>query len=122
MAASNTVRVSASPAQVRAWAEDPKNFADKTPLIRAGQRGRLGAEVIKAYNKAHGTKHTEAKFVKTVKHTVKPPKGRKIERTLVIGDVRKAAAEAGVKVGAQGTLSKAVLDAYVLGTLPSLAE
>lgn len=115
MTASNTVRVSASPAQVRAWAEGQN-------LIGKGQRGRLGQSVIKAYNKAHGTKHTEAKFVKTVKHTVKPPKGRKIERTLVINDVRKAAAEAGVKVGAQGTLSKAVLDAYVLGTLSTLAS
>ena len=114
MAASNTVRVSASPAQVRAWAESEG-------LIKAGQRGRLGAPVIKAYNKAHGTKHTEAKFVKTVKHTVKPPKGRKIERTLVVNEVRKAAGEAGVKVGARGTLPTAVLDAYVLGTLSTLA-
>ena len=114
-ASTNTVRVSASPAQVRSWAEGQG-------LIKSGQRGRLGAEVIKAYNKANGVKHTEAKYVKTVKHTVKPPKGRKIERTLVINDVRKAAAAAGVKVGAQGTLPKAVLDAYVLGTLSTLAE
>lgn len=114
MAASNTVRVSASPAQVREWAE-------KQGLIKAGQRGRLGAPVIKAYNKAHPVKHTEAKYLPTVKHTVKPPKGRKIERTLVTNEVRKAAVKAGVKVGARGTLPTAVLDAYVLGTLSTLA-
>jgi hypothetical protein len=115
MSASNTVRVSASPAQVRAWAE-------AEGLIGKGQRGRLGATVIKAYNAKHGVKHTESKFVPTVKHTVKPPKGRKIERTLVIKDVRAAAKAAGVEVGPQGTLSKAVLDAYVLGSLSSLAK
>lgn len=114
-ASANTLRVSASPAQVRAWAESEG-------LIGKGQRGRLGQTVIKAYNKAHGVKHTEAKFVPTVKHTVKPPKGRKIERTLNVAAVRKAAAEAGVPVGRQGTLSKAVLDAYVLGTLDTLAQ
>ena len=114
MAASNRVRVSASPAQVREWAEGEG-------LIPAGQRGRLGKAVIKAYNSTHGVKHTEREYVKTVKHSVKPPKGRKIERTLVVGEVRKAAAEAGVKVGERGTLPTAVLDAYVLGTLSSLA-
>jgi hypothetical protein len=112
---SASVRVSASPAQVRVWAE-------AQGLIKAGQRGRLGAAVIKAYNKSNGVKHTESQFRPTVKHTVKPDKGRKIERTLVINDVRKAAAEAGVPVGKQGTLSTAVLDAYVLGTLDSLAQ
>lgn len=113
--AASKVRVSAPAPAVREWAE-------KNGLIKEGQRGRLGREVIKAYNKSHAVKHTEAKYVKTVKHTVKPPKGRKIERTLVIGEVRKAASEAGVKVGPKGTLSTAVLDAYVLGTLSTLAQ
>lgn len=115
MSASTTVRVSASPAQVRAWAEGEG-------LIGKGQRGRLGKSVIKAYNAKHGVKHSESKYTKTVKHTVKPAKGRKIERTLVIGEVRAAAKAAGVPVGPQGTLSKAVLDAYVLGSLSTLAQ
>lgn len=100
-------RVSASPAQVRAWAEGQG-------LIKPGQRGRLGAPVIKAYNKANGVKHTESEYVKTVKHTVKPEKGRKIERTIVVKDARAWGAENGFTVGKQGTLSRALLDAYVL--------
>lgn len=104
---SASVRVSASPAQVRSWAEDKG-------LINKGQRGRLGAAVIKAYNASNGVKHTEKGYVKTVKHSVKPPKGRKVERTIVINDARKWGAANGFTVGAQGTLSTALLDAYVL--------
>lgn len=114
MAASNTVRVSASPAQVRAWAESQG-------LIKAGQRGRLGAPVIKAYNKSHAVKHTENGYLPTVKHTAKPAKGRKVTKTINVTQVREAAQKAGVKVGSRGTLPTAVLDAYVLGNLSSLA-
>jgi len=108
------LRVSASAKQVRTWAEGEG-------LIKPKGRGRLGASVIKAYNKTHSVKHTEAAFRPTVRHEVKPPKGRKVSRLINVNDVRKAAAEAGVPVGKQGTLSKAVLDAYVLGTLSSLS-
>lgn len=114
MAASNTVRVSASPKAVRQWAESQG-------LIKAGQRGRLGAPVIKAYNKAHPVKHSEAGYLPTVKHTAKPAKGRKVTKTINVTQVREAALKAGVKVGARGTLPTAVLDAYVLGTLSTLA-
>jgi hypothetical protein len=104
---SASVRVSASPAQVRSWAEGQG-------LIGKGQRGRLGAAVIKAYNAKNGVKHTESEYVKTVKHAVKPPKGRKIERTIVVKDARAWGAANGFSVGKQGTLSTALLDAYTL--------
>jgi hypothetical protein len=107
MSASNTVRVSASPSQVRAWAE-------AEGLIKAGQRGRLGAPVIKAYNAKHGVKHTESKYAKTVKVTAKPAKGRKVTRTVLIPEVRAWASDNGFKVGPRGTLSAEVLSAYVL--------
>lgn len=110
MSAPTKVRVSASPAQVREWAEDQG-------LIKAGQRGRLGAPVIKAYNKANAVKHTETAFVPTIKHTAKPEKGPKVTRTVNVALVRKAAKEAGVFAGERGTLPTSVLDAYVLGTL-----
>lgn len=110
MSASNSVRVSASPKQVREWAE-------AEGLIKAGQRGRLGAEVIKAYNKANAVKHTESEFVPTIRWTAKPEKGRKVTKTVNVNRVRAAAQEAGLTVGKRGTLPKSVLDAYVLGTL-----
>lgn len=110
MTASNGVRVSASPAQVRAWAVSQG-------LIKEGQRGRLGAPVIKAYNKAHPVKHSEAGYVPTIKHTAKPEKGRKVTRTVNVTQVRVAAQKAGMKVGARGTLPTSVLDAYVLGQI-----
>lgn len=105
-----TVHVSASPTQVRVWAID-------NGLILAGQRGRLGAEVIKFYNAAHALKHTEHTFVKTVKVSAKPAKGRTVTRTVNVSQVRAAARAAGVEVGARGRLPKSVLDAAVLGTL-----
>lgn len=106
-ASKNSVRVSASPKQVREWAE-------QEGLIGKGQRGRLGANVIKEYNKTHAVKHSEAKFTKTVKVTAKPEKGRKVTRTVVIPEVRAWARENGFTVGKQGTLSQEVLSAYVL--------
>lgn len=108
MAAS--IRVSASPAQVRKWAED-------NGLIKEGQRGRLGESVKKAYNKSNGVKYVEGAHVKTVKHTAKPEKGRKVTRTVNVALVRKAAVEAGLFDGKRGTLPTSVLDAYVLGQI-----
>lgn len=119
---SASLRVSASPAQVREWAEKTTNPETGLPYLRAGQRGRLGAPVIKAYNKSHAVKHTENAYVPTVKHTAKPAKGRKVTKTINLAQVRAAAQDAGVKVGARGTLPTAVLDAYVLGTLSTLAQ
>lgn len=105
-----TVRVSASPTAVRAWAES-------VGAIPAGQRGRLGADVIAAYNAKNGLKHVEKGFVKTKRVSAKPAKGRTVTRTVVVSEVRKAAKAAGHPVGARGRLDKSVFDAYVLGTL-----
>lgn len=106
-ASTNAVRVSASPKQVREWAENEG-------LIGKGQRGRLGANVIKAYNKSHAVKHTERQFVPTIKHTAKPAKGRKVTRTVNVTQVRSWARDKGLAVGERGTLPTSVLDAYVL--------
>lgn len=110
MSNATSVRVSASPQVVRAWAES-------VDAISKGQRGRLGADVISAYNAKHGLKAVEASFVKTVRVTAKPAKGRSVTRTVNIAAVRAAANAAGVTVGLRGRINKAVLSAYVLGTL-----
>lgn len=108
MAASTQVRVSASPAAVRSWAV-------AEGILKPGQRGRLGAPVIKAYNAKHGVKHTENKFVDTIKVTAKPAKGRTVTRTVAREAVREwAKAEGLIKATHRGPLSKSVLSAYVL--------
>jgi hypothetical protein len=107
-ASKNTVRVSASPKQVRAWAE-------AEGLIGKGQRGRLGAPVIKAYNAKHGVKHTEKAFAATLKVTAKPEKGRSVTRTVEVKAVREWAKENGlISDKHRGPLAKSVLSAYVL--------
>ena len=110
MSTVTSVRVSASPQAVRAWAES-------VGAISKGQRGRLGADVISAYNAKNGLKAVEASFVKTVRVSAKPAKGRTVTRTVNIADVRAAANAAGHNVGKRGRLSQAVKAAYVLGTL-----
>lgn len=112
---SNSIRVSASPSVVRAWAESVGAIA--TNADGGHQRGRLGADVISAYNAKHGLKAVEAAFVKTVKVSAKPAKGRTVTRTVSIPQVRAAARAAGVTVGARGRVPQSVLSAYVLGTL-----
>ena len=119
---SASIRVSASPAQVRKWAESNVNPKTGNPWIKPGQRGRLGAPVIKAYNAANGVKHTESEYVPTIKHTAKPEKGRKVTRTVNVARVRAAAKYAGVFDKERGTLPKSVLDAYVLGDLKDAPE
>ena len=110
MSNATSVRVSASPQVVRAWAES-------VDAISKGQRGRLGADVIAAYNAKHGLKAVEASFVKTVRVSAKPAKGRTVTKTVNIAQVRAAAVAAGHAVGKRGRLDKAVLSAFVLGTL-----
>lgn len=109
---SNTpaIRVSASPKAVRAWAES-------VGAIPAGQRGRLGADVIAAYNAKNGLKHTEKAFVKTLVVKAKPAKGRTVTKRVSVPDVRAAAKAAGINVGERGRIPQTVLSAYVLGTL-----
>src|SRR5690606_22653787 len=103
----------ASPAQVRAFAAE-KGF-------QVGARGKFSDELVKAFNTEHRcTPYRAGQFVPTEKHTVKPEKGRKVTRTINLSEVRAAAREAGVQVGARGRIPTQVKDAYVLGTLSSL--
>lgn len=111
--AANTLKVSASPADVRAWAKD-NGF---TP----GDRGKFSTALIAAYNKSHGLKYRQGQHVPTVKVSAKPAKGRTVTRTVNMAQVRAAALAAGVKVGERGRIDAKVIDAYVLGTLSDLA-
>lgn len=111
MAAS--IKVSASPADVRAWASEQG--------IPVGKRGKFSRDLISAYNKAHGLKYRAGEHVPTVKVTAKPAKGRSVTRTVNMAQVRAAAQEAGVPVGKRGRIDRKVVDAYVLGTLSDLA-
>ena len=111
MAAS--LKVTASPADVRVWAAD-NGFT-------VGKRGKFSRDLISAYNKANGLKYREGEHVPTVKVTAKPAKGRSVTRTVNMAQVRAAAVEAGVEVGKRGRIDRKVIDAYVLGTLSDLA-
>ena len=113
---SNTtkVKVTASPASVREWASEQG--------IKVGTRGKFSRDLIRAFNKAHAVKYSPGNHVAAVKHTAKPDKGRAKTLTINVAQVRAAAAEAGVPVGDRGRVSKAIKDAYVLGTLDALAE
>ena len=111
MAAS--IKVSASPADVRVWAAD-NGFT-------VGKRGKFSRELISAYNKAHGLKYRVGEHVPTVKVSAKPAKGRTVTRTVNVAQVRDAARKAGVPVGERGRIAPAIMEAYVLGTLSDLA-
>lgn len=99
----------ASAAEVRAWAKENGH--------EVGARGLFSQETITAYNKSHAVKYKAGKHVKTIEVKAKPAKGRTQTRKVNVEQVRKAAQEAGVKVGKRGTLPQSVLAAYVLGTL-----
>ena len=103
------VIVSAKPSDVREWAAD-NGYA-------VGTRGKMPADVIKEYNRAHGTKYRPGQYVATKPHTAKPAKGRAKTVKVNPAQVREAAMAAGVEVGKRGRISRDVLDAYVLGTL-----
>lgn len=109
MAAATSVKVSASPADVRAWAAD-NGFT-------VGSRGRFSGDLIRAYNKANGLKYRVGQHVPTRKVSAKPAKGRTVTRTVNMGEVRLAAQLAGVEVGERGRIKREVIEAYVLGTL-----
>lgn len=111
--AAKSIKVSASPADVRAWAAD-NGFT-------VGKRGKFSAEVISAFNKSNGLKYRAGHHVPTVKVSAKPAKGRTVTRTVNVAQVRAAALDAGVEVGKRGRLDRKVIDAYVLGTLDTLA-
>ena len=112
MAAS--IKVSAKPADVRAWASANGH--------EVGKRGKFSKELILAFNRANGVKYREGAHVPTVKVSAKPAKGRTVTRTVNMAQVRSAAREAGVPVGKRGRIDRKVVDAYVLGTLSTLAE
>lgn len=111
--AAKSIKVSASPADVRAWAAE--NGFD------VGSRGRFSTDLVRAFNKANGLKYREGQHVPTVRVSAKPEKGRTVTRTVNVADVRAAAREAGVPVGRRGRIDGAVMSAYVLGTLSDLA-
>ena len=108
------VTVYASPADVRAYAQ--KNG------IAVGTRGKFSKDLISAYNKSHGVKYVEGKHVARVKVTAKPEKGRSVTRSVNMGEVRAAALDAGLPVGKRGRIAEEVVNAYVLGTLDTLAS
>lgn len=113
------VIVSASPADVRAWAIESKWGADEGYVV--GGRGKFPQALIKDYNKSHGVKYRQGQHVKTVSVKAKPAKGRTVERKVSVPAVRAAAREAGIPVGSKGRLPQDVLDAFVLGTMSDLA-
>jgi hypothetical protein len=99
----------ASAPEVRAWALANGH--------KVGARGLFPEATITAYNRKHAVKYKAGKHVKTIEVKAKPAKGRTVTRKVNVEQVRKAAREAGVKVGARGNLPESVLTAFVLGTL-----
>lgn len=86
--------------------------------------GRISAASTKVYNKANpGKRYVPAGYAgKAFKVTAKPVKGRSVTKVVVEREVRAAALAAGVKVGERGALTPQVREAYVLGTLSTLAS
>lgn len=112
---------------VRAWAVENLSTIEGLPEgYKIGERGRLHPAVRAAFDKSHKAfryevGHIEPKTV-TVK-TFKPnSKGGKtpLTKKVIVSEVRKAAAEAGVKVGERGLPQRAVLEAFARGDLSSL--
>lgn len=105
----------ASAREVREWAESQN-------LIGTGQRGRLGSDVIKAFNKtvSRGKRYPltyEKAPAPTVKHTAKVQGRPPVTKSVNLAEVRSRALAKGVTVGARGRLPKSVLDAAVLGQI-----
>lgn len=85
--------------------------------------GRISDEAAAEYNRANkGRPYKPGQYPgKTITVTAKPEKGRTVTKKVVEREVRAAALAAGVPVGERGALPKEVREAYVLGTLSSLA-
>lgn len=102
-------------AAVRTWARENGHTV--------GDRGRFSADLVKAFEKATGQRY-ETGHVPTVevKGTRVTDKNRKVpvRKQVTLAEVRAAAAEAGVPVGARGKVPAAVLSAFASGTLASL--
>lgn len=85
----------------------------------AGQRGRLGTEVVAAFNRKHPRNkyvitYTKAEAPK-VKVTAKAPGKAPVTRKVVVSEVRAAARKAGVEVPSRGRLPQSILTRHVLG-------
>lgn len=105
-----------------ATAREVRQWAEAEGLIGKGQRGRLGSEVIKAFNKSvtRGRRYPltyEKAPAPTVKHTAKVQGRPPVTKSVNLAEVRERALAKGVTVGARGRLPKAVLDAAVLGQI-----
>ena len=111
MSKSTTVKATAP--VIRKWAED-------NGLIKPGQRGRLGTDVIKAWNASHSRSQRypltyERKPAPTVKVTAKAPGKAPVTRKVNLMDVRSRAAKAGVFTSTRGRIPQDVLQRAVLG-------
>ena len=106
-------KVTASPAEVRAWATENG--------LTVGTRGKLPPEVIKGYNDSHKVKYVQAAFVQTRKITgTKPDKNgrnRSVTVTATTAEVRDAAVQAGLAKPGRGRLSNEVFAAFAAGKL-----
>lgn len=99
-----------------------RQWAESEGLIGKGQRGRLGTDVIKAFNATVSRSKRypltyERKPAPTVKHTAKAQGRPPVTKAVNFADVRKRAQSAGVDVGARGRLPRNVLDMAVLGQI-----
>lgn len=100
-----TVQASATAAQVRAFAAENG--------IEVGTRGRLNPAAIKAYNKVHGLKYREGKFVKTTTFKVRDSKGHLRTRQISPKAARALLVAEGFPVGKRGRVSAAAVQAAV---------
>jgi hypothetical protein len=104
-----SVKVTATPAEVRAFAR-----AQGLPV---GKRGRFAPSLVKAFNDASPVKYVEAGHVPAREVTVTAANHRKVTRRVNPAQVRAAAKAAGIEVGARGRLPREVINRFVLGTL-----
>lgn len=104
-----------------------RDWAVAQNLVPSGQRGKLSADVITAFEKANPTQRYD-KSANIVKVLVK---GRKmtasgktvpIQRKVTHSEVREAAIAAKVAVPARGRMPQSVLTAYIEDRLPELAN
>lgn len=104
-----SVKVTATPAEVRAFA--------RAQGIAVGSRGRFAPTLVKAFNDANSVKYVEAGHIPAREVTVTAANNRKVTRRVNPAQVRAAAKAAGVEVGERGRLPREVIEKFVLGTL-----
>ena len=104
---------------------DVREWAEANKVIKPGQRGRFGTDVVAAYNKAHPRNKYVITYSKRAEPTIKVT-GRKpnrkggttpVTRTLPVSVVRSVAQSGGV-AGARGPLTDAA-KAYAAVHAPS---